>query len=94
MKAYEREYLNETLETCAVSIAHLLREGFVSEEVLESQSQLTDFGLMWVKGFIAGRLMLIRSCCVGNPNLSPADIDELTELAGQHEAKIAGQLYS
>ncbi|WP_129113613.1 hypothetical protein [Halegenticoccus tardaugens] len=94
MKAYEREFLTETLETCSVSIAYLLREGFTSEEVLESQRELTDLGLMWVRGFVASRLMLLRSCCARNPNISPADLDEVTELVDEHEAKIAGQLYS
>jgi hypothetical protein len=94
MKDHEREFLDETVTSRATSIANVLREEFGTDKIIENRDTLTDYGEMWVQGYLMGRLTLIRGCSTGNPNVSPDDITEIGALIDEHEGRIASAVYS
>lgn len=91
---YERAYLDAALETLSASIASGMREGLEVERIVAADDELTDLGRTWVHGYLAGHLSLLRGSSAGNPNLAPEDIDALVDLAADHEAEIAAELYA
>jgi len=94
MKDHERTFLEDTVTHLATSIANDLREEFGTDEIIENRDTLTDYGAMWVEGYLMGRLTLIRGCSTGNPNVSPDDITEIRALVDEHEGRIASAVYS
>ncbi|WP_327053328.1 hypothetical protein [Halomicrococcus gelatinilyticus] len=94
MKEHERKFLEDTVTHLATSIANNLREEYRTDEIIEDKNTLTDYGEMWVRGYLMGRLTLIRGCSTGNPNVSPDDITEIGRLVDEHEGRIASTVYS
>lgn len=94
MKEYERELLEETLSNLSASMGNALRESFEADEILADREDLTDHGVMWVKGYLVGQLAWIRGASAGNPNVSEADITEISELVEEHGSRIASEVYS
>jgi hypothetical protein len=92
MRDHERRFLEEMIDTLAVSIASGMR-GESSDRLVDSQHRLTESGRYWVHGYLVGRLTMLKSWTTGNPNLSDDDIREVTELVEGHEASIAAELY-
>jgi hypothetical protein len=94
MKEYERKLLEETLSNLSASMGNALREGFEADEILADRAELTENGVMWVKGYLVGQLAVIRGASAGNPNVSDDDITEISELAEEHGSRIASEIYS
>lgn len=94
MEEYERRLLEDTVSHLSASIGNALREGFETEEVLEGKDELTDYGAMWVQGFLVGHLSAVRGSSAGNPNVSPEDIAEIASLVDEHGSRIASEIYS
>ena len=94
MEPYEEEYLEAILENLSTSMAQCMREGDAGVELVRNRSQLTDSGRLWVCGYVTSRLSMMRAGEVGNPNLSPEDLDRVHEVVARHESAIAEQLYS
>ncbi|PSP55611.1 hypothetical protein BRC82_04845 [Halobacteriales archaeon QS_1_67_19] len=94
MDRYERELLDDAISQLSASIGNALREGFETEAVLEEKDELTDFGAMWVQGYLVGQLATLRAISAGNPNVSPADIEEIGALVAEHDSRIASEIYS
>ncbi|MFB6129883.1 MAG: hypothetical protein ABEJ28_03570 [Salinigranum sp.] len=92
MEEYERQFMADVIESLSVSIASGMRE--CEEEFVESKEGLTDHGRLYVRGYLTARLSMLRSAAVGNPNLTADDVDQITSLVEDNEAKIAAQLYS
>lgn len=94
MEEYEKEFLRQTLEHRSASIANGLRDGFPDDEAIESKERLSSQGRSWVRGYLTAQLSTIRSNSTGNPNLSAADFERITELVEGTEKQIAAELYS
>jgi hypothetical protein len=94
MKEHERQFLEDTLAHLSASMGNALREGFETETVLEDKDSLSEYGSMWVQGYLLGQLAVVRGCSVGNPNVSPDDIAEIESLVNEHGSRIAGEVYS
>jgi hypothetical protein len=92
MDPHERLFLEEMIETLAVSIASGMRSE-PNERLVESRDQLTECGRFWVHGYLIGRLTMLKSWTSGNPNLSQDDVEQVIELVDGHEASIAAELY-
>ena len=94
MKEHERQFLEDTLAHLSASMGNALREGFETETVLDDRDSLSEFGSMWVQGYLLGQLAVVRSSSVGNPNVSPDDIEEIGALVDEHGGRIASEVYS
>ena len=94
MREFERQFAEAVVETLSTSIANNVREaGEVSTLVADDQ-QLTDEGRMYVRGYLTGRLTMVRAGAVGNPNLSVEDLEEIAGIVDEHEGAIAAALYA
>jgi hypothetical protein len=94
MEEHERKLLEDTLSNLSASMGNALREGFETEEVLSDRDGLSEHGVMWVKGYLVGQLAMIRGGSVGNPNVSEADVTEVSNLVEKHGGQIASEVYS
>lgn len=94
MQDHERQFLEDTLAHLSASMGNALREGFETETILEDKDSLSEYGSMWVQGYLLGQLAVVRGCSVGNPNVSPDDIDEIGALVDEHGGRIASEVYS
>ena len=94
MEDYERQFLEDTLAHLSASMGNALREGFETETILDDKDSLSEFGSMWVQGYLLGQLAVVRGCSVGNPNVSPEDIEEIGSLVDERDGRIASAIYS
>lgn len=92
MEEYEREFLRAVAGNLAASIATGMRST-TDEDLFEDETTLTTAGRMWARGYLTGRLSIVRSGTTGNPNLSSEDLEEVAALIDQNESDIAAQLY-
>lgn len=94
MRDHERQFTEAIVREQAASIAGDLREaGDVSELVVDDR-RLTDKGRLYVRGFVVGRLSMVRAGVIGNPNLSTADLDAVRSAIEENEAAIAAELHA
>lgn len=94
MREYEREYTETVVENLSTSIANSVRESGDIGDLVDDEEQLTAEGRMYVRGYITGRLMMIRAGAIGNPNLSADDLEEIAVIVEDNESAIAAALYS
>lgn len=94
MEAYEREFLAQTLEHRSASIANGLRDGLPDDEAIEGREQLSPVGRNWVRGYLTCQLSMVRGASTGNPNLSTADFEVISDLVDGKQKQIAAELYS
>ncbi|WP_335999513.1 hypothetical protein [Halorientalis halophila] len=94
MEPYEEAYLEAILENLGTSMAHCMRDGEPGVELVESESELTNSGRLWVCGYVTSRLSTMRAGAGGNPNLTVTDLDRVEAVVDRHESTIAGHLYS
>lgn len=94
MESYEEAYLEAVIDNLAASIANAMRDGTAADDLVESEDRLTDSGRLWVDGFLTGRLTMLRSGAVGNPNLSESDRRRVSALVERRESAVAAELYS
>jgi|GEM_PF-2985911 len=92
MEQYEREFLEAVAANLAASIASGMRST-TDEDLFEDETTLTVAGRMWARGYLTGRLSIVRSGTTGNPNLSADDLEAVAALIDQNESDIAAQLY-
>lgn len=93
MHEYERQFTEAVAENLAASIANEVRDGDVSR-LVDSEEALTEKGRLYVRGYLVGRLSMLRAGAVGNPNLSADDTAAVAEILDEHEARIAAELYA
>jgi hypothetical protein len=92
MEEYERKFLQAVAGNLAASIATGMRST-ADEDLFEDETTLTPAGRMWARGYLTGRLSVVRSGATGNPNLSADDLEAVAALIDQNESDIAAQLY-
>lgn len=92
MEEYERKFLEAVTENLAASIASGMRST-TEVDLFEDEATLTAAGRMWAQGYLTGRLSIVRSSSMGNPNLSADDLETVADLIEREEADIAAQLY-
>ena len=89
---YERQFVRDVIDNLPASIAGGMREG--GDEFVESGEALTPLGVAYVRGYLTGRLSMLRGGTIGNPNLSEGDIEEIVSIVEENEAAVAAELYS
>lgn len=94
MRDFEREFTEAVVENLSTSIANNVREAMDVEDLVDDERRLTETGRMYVRGYVTGRLTMLRAGAVGNPNLSAADIREVAEVVDEKEGSIAAALYA
>lgn len=92
VRDYERQFVRDVIDNLSASVAGGMREG--DGEFVESGETLTPQGLAYVRGYLTGRLSMLRGGSIGNPNLSEEDVEELTAIVEENEAAVAAELYS
>lgn len=94
MREFERQFTESVVENLSTSIANNVREAMDVEDLVDDEQHLTDKGRMYVRGYVTGRLTMLRAGAVGNPNLSAEDIEGIAEIVDENEGGIAAALYA
>jgi hypothetical protein len=94
MESYERQFAEAVVDDLSTSIANNVREAIDVDALVEDEQNLTTEGRMYVRGYVVGRLTMLRAGAVGNPNLSAGDLERITEIVDRNESGIAAALYA
>lgn len=94
MREFERQFAEAVVDNLSTSIANSVREAGEVETLVEGEEQLSSAGRMYVRGYVTGRLTMLRAGVVGNPNLSATDLEQVADLVDEREGAIAAALYA
>lgn len=94
VRDHERQFTEAIVQDLAASIAGDLRETADVAELVTADQQLTSKGRLFVRGFVLGRLSMVRAGVVGNPNLSTEDLEAVESTIEENESAIAAELHA